>query len=196
MSTLKVLYAKLSKINFRILSTHAQGHIYHKPSVVTFPIREWNFPCCSTWETFGLLFAAIKYSSNDLPVFCNIYSTPWRIPKIHTNGNSDSSGLKRSFCFVLLHGYPSAEGTHCCMSSASYWTSGLHTHAPILTLIYWRMVAASVRKASPTHFKWSSYHLCYTSVRLGLCWGNWVNSAFKGCTLMPTNFKYIAQCFC
>ena len=145
---------------------------------------------------FAFLFAVLKYSSNDLPV--SIYSTTCRVPKIRTNGNSDTSGLRRSFwlCTAL---WASAGRACYSISSASYPSnSGLQTHAPVLTLICWWVVAASVKKASATHFKRSSYHLCCTSVRLGpsvLCWVNWVNSAFKHSTLMPTNSEYTAHHF-
>lgn len=68
MSALQVLFAKLSKVDFHILSTHSQSHIYHKQSAVTFPVTKLNFLCCTVWEMFAFLFTALKYSSNDLPV--------------------------------------------------------------------------------------------------------------------------------
>lgn len=119
MSVLKVLYAKFSKIDFHILSTRAQGRIYHKWSAVTFPITEWNFLCCHVWEMFAFLFAALKYSSSDLPVSYIIYSTIWRVPKVHTNGSSDTSSLRRSF-WLCTASWASAGGTCYSLPSASF----------------------------------------------------------------------------
>jgi len=185
---------------FHILCTHARYRICCRWLAITFPITEWDFLCCSL-RNVCFPFCCIRileYSSDDLTLSYNTYSTAWRLPKIHTNGNSGTSGLRRSFwlCTAL---WASAGGTCYSIPSASYPSnSGLKNHTPVLTLSCWWVVAASMKKASPTHFRWSGYHLCCTSVTLGpsvLWWVNWVNSAFKHSTLMPINSEYTAHRF-
>lgn len=123
-------------------------------SAVTFLITEWN--SLLQWMTNVCFpFCCMKIFS--LPASCKIYTSLHEVfPKFMSVKSTGTSGFRSHLCLCTAL-WTSAGGACYSFPSASYTSnSELQALTQVLTLTCWWVVAASVKKALATYFKWST----------------------------------------